>query len=441
MNLQSTILFTISIFVIIIGYTYCFSMGTSKNSDLPTRNTHPIESLQNLCAEYFSKKIDKYIQESGIEDPSLMLESIRKEYFKGNTSMFETIQPYYAVMRGKGSWQRNYASEAPSVMLALTDGRYATWSPRNYQKILLLNRGKENDQNAYSCLEEHNGCCSRQMWEISPGYLVSHAGKNCFFNEELDYDEIKLWSLRTNKCLQTFKCDSYPCTVHLLTNNLLAISTDRRAIKIYDIRTAECVASLEGHLMPVKLLLQSNNNVLISISSSEIIKWNLTNNTCLGILIYNADHESNYATSSILLLPHNRFALCSGSTIKIWNLETGMHLKDLKPEHEEGSITSIILLKDGTLAACGYYGTLKIWDTETGKCLQTLKAGAVLSDLVQLADGTIVLDARNGLVRLEFGHVPFVSIIKYRKHLLKVSKYHKAVALEHLLERMPTKDV
>src|SRR5262249_9139382 len=76
----------------------------------------------------------------------------------------------------------------------------------------------------------------------------------------------------------------------------------------------------------------------------------------------------------VTFAPGGKVLLSGGDndrTVRLWDLETGKELVQMKPDKE---LTGIALSPDGTTVATGEIeGTVRLWQAATGKPLATLK--------------------------------------------------------------------
>jgi WD40 repeat protein len=183
---------------------------------------------------------------------------------------------------------------------------------------------------------------------------------------------IKIWDLRSKKCLKTLLGHSNRVYSVAISpdNNIIASSSTDQTIKIWDVNTGECLKTLQGHSRVVySVAISKDNTILVSSSWDETIKiWNLKT----GELLKNI-HGNLEKVLSIDISSDGTAIISAGSekTIKVWDINTGVCIQKL--EGHTDRLQSITFSPDSKMIASGSLDTtIKLWDSSSGKCIQTL---------------------------------------------------------------------
>ena len=180
-----------------------------------------------------------------------------------------------------------------------------------------------------------------------------------------------------------------------------------------------CLKTLEGHSEEVNSVAYSPDGTKI-ISSSEgstINIWDANTGECLKNLkrfsdfpditkIFSGSRDEighSGEVNSVAFSPDGT-KIISGSTdktIKIWDANTGHCLKTL--EGHSSFVESVAFSPDGTKIISGSFDeTVKIWDANTGECLKTLKGHSDYVESVAYSpDGTkIISGSWDGTIKI-----------------------------------------
>ncbi|XP_068786218.1 cilia- and flagella-associated protein 337-like [Struthio camelus] len=203
-------------------------------------------------------------------------------------------------------------------------------------------------------------------------------------------------------------------------NNLLVTGGMDRAIRLWNpYMPSRCTGILRSHTAPIFYLHISEEDAkIISVSTDNTVKiWDAEDQSCLfsacskasGIkgklsaCLYAPGTQSLYVAADTLALlylklrplPEHRLVVshvepvlcckynrafrqvvsCSeGSTVKVWDFETGKQLFEFTRAHGDAAITCLTFDGSGRrLVTGGRDGCLKIWNYNNGHCLNTLK--------------------------------------------------------------------
>jgi WD40 repeat protein len=201
---------------------------------------------------------------------------------------------------------------------------------------------------------------------------------------------IKIWSIKTAETKLTIYTGDAVYSLKLLTNGFyLASGLGSGKINIYDIsNNGSLISILVGHTnaFGVNDLILLSNDLLASSSDDRSIRiWNLTTKTTKFIL---QGHSLN--VNGLKLVSYD--ILASGSSdnsIKLWNITNGTLIRTLTG-HTSYILNSVDYLSNSqTLVSGGYNDRLiKIWNITTGECLKTFNTDLNIYSLTVLATST-----------------------------------------------------
>lgn len=235
--------------------------------------------------------------------------------------------------------------------------------------------------------------------------------------------EIKLWDLKTQKCLRTIDTRSHlVCALAVLEDGTLITGDSGGLIKLWNPLTGECLRTLEREsdrkardlsyqfptynynheIMTVSDLRVLADGTLFSIYKDEIIKiWDPMTGACLRTFKGQID-----LISALALLPEGTQISTSVNGPKLWDPTTGAYLRTLEQSfleeqslneyfwHEnlwDISFTDNILLLADSIIVNGRHGQdIKCWDPQTGACLRTLEDSDRITSLMVLDEQTLV---------------------------------------------------
>jgi WD40 repeat protein len=290
---------------------------------------------------------------------------------------------------------------------------------------------------------------------------VTHDG--CFAVSGSDDAVVRLWEIDTGTCKQTFKGHSKRVTcVAVVPDSRRVISgSDDGDLRLWDLNAASCVRTFAGHTDKVvavavtpdgRLALSASQRSVSPGQPAELRWWQLDSGVCSR-----AAKSLAREGTALAVTPDGRLAVAagntadrgSGSTLNLWDVMTGGHLRALEghPSREAhplkvdwgvlavavspdgrfvvsaskdrtlalweletgrrvrsfdghtSAVNALTVTRDGRFAFSGSDdGTIRLWDLETGKCLRTLEqaAGAV-SALALTPDGRFLISASNDI--------------------------------------------
>lgn len=207
-----------------------------------------------------------------------------------------------------------------------------------------------------------------------------------------DFNNIKLWSLETGKCVKTLVGHSdwvYSIAFSSSSEYIVSGSGDK-SVRLWDIKSGNEIKVFSEHSASVKSVAFSpDENFIASGSSDKTVRiWPVK----FGPYQKSFEGHLNYV-ESVAISTDSKF-IASGSsdkTIKIWNVKTGKCEKTLI-EHNSG-VKSLAFSYDGRhIVSAGIDNVIKFWDFEAGRPLKTIINYNSTDNLVALSpDGKFVL--------------------------------------------------
>lgn len=172
-----------------------------------------------------------------------------------------------------------------------------------------------------------------------------------------DDQAIKLWSVATGECLQTFRRHPgristvlfHPDRQHILS------ASDDQTIKIWDIATGQIKQTLEGH-SDLTSIACSPDGLSILAGDNPIKLWDIATGQVTQTF------EGHRGTvRSVVFSPNGRFFLSGGDDqqIRLWEIKMGRCLRTL--EGHDSVIRAIALSSDGRHALSADASTLNWW--------------------------------------------------------------------------------
>ncbi len=189
-------------------------------------------------------------------------------------------------------------------------------------------------------------------------------------------ETIKIWSISTGATIRTINSSAGNgfCSLQLLSNPLYLASGMCRSgeIRIYDVTTGNLTFTLGGHSSAVNDLSLISNNLLASSSDDFSIRiWDLANKEAKFIL----DGHSN-CVFGLKLISFD--ILMSGSwdfTIKLWNITSGTLITNLTGHANRVQWSVDVLDDEQTLVSGSHDQTIKLWNVASGESLNSVNIG------------------------------------------------------------------
>jgi WD40 repeat protein len=199
-------------------------------------------------------------------------------------------------------------------------------------------------------------------------------------------NDLKLWNLDTDDVQFVLRGHLAPVRVLAAFQDSMFIvsgSADHTII-IWNCETGEAVRTLAGHTAPVTALAISPDGASI-VSGSEdrtIIIWD----SITGALKHRCNHHRG-GIHALAITPNSRYVLAgetgaaeAGYAFKVWDLETGEHVRDFAEWHH--GVTSMAMLDAGRVISSSTEGDVVVWNLENGMSsiiVETHRGSAVMA--------------------------------------------------------------
>jgi len=221
-------------------------------------------------------------------------------------------------------------------------------------------------------------------------------GVNCFdYNPHMniiatgDVDlMVRLWNPYVKKPVGVLGGHMTSVT-HVILNGsrgqLISLSMDK-TFRIWDVQRQACLQRLTGILakgpdvlyspVPVTLLFDEPKNRLIMSSNNLLSIMDMKPEMKDRILSHEKPITCTKYIGRTKQIPFYQVSsACQGSTITLWNIDTGQKLKQITNAHGESEITAMVIDLPSKLLSGSSDGTIKIWDINTTACHRVLQAG------------------------------------------------------------------
>lgn len=218
--------------------------------------------------------------------------------------------------------------------------------------------------------KEPNGICIRTLIGHSENYGVEDllVDSNNMLISACNDDTARFWDIDTAQCLNVLKPEHGPSSLTFSKEGNLITGEHDGTFTIWDKKTAKVLKHHRGHIWNIYDIEVNRQNQLITASGDHdafIKVWNLDTLECVKTLNGHDDFVKCLTMKDDLLISGSK-----DTTIQLYNVESGQLLRTLK-DHKE-MIWCMAVDRNGNLiSGCGY-GYMKLWDLETGICIRDL---------------------------------------------------------------------
>ncbi len=271
-----------------------------------------------------------------------------------------------------------------------------------FLEILTRNTGSEDEFRGKDI-----GSIGSVVFSPDGNTIVSCGGNN-----------IHLWDAHTNQLLKTLigHRESVNSVVFSPDGNTIASASADRTIRLWNVNTRELLKTLMAHAASVSSVVFSPDSKTIASAGNDrtIRLWNAHTGELLKPLIGHVENVNTIAFSpdgKIIASGSGRLVYlgggedsgtCVGQEIRLWNANTGKHLKTLKGH--TSVVNSVVFSPDGKTIVSGsghwrgYEGKasageeIRLWNAYTGELIKTLKGHKdVVSSVAFSPDGNLIV--------------------------------------------------
>ncbi|MCP3994260.1 MAG: DUF4365 domain-containing protein [bacterium] len=200
----------------------------------------------------------------------------------------------------------------------------------------------------------------RSTWPAHHGLITSIAafydGKRALSGSA--DKSIRLWNIETGQCLKTLvgHHEAVRCVAVTQDGQRAVSGSSDLTVRYWQLESQECLATLQGHAGTVRSVqITPDGRFAVSGSDDKTIRiWDLESRSCMGTL----EGHQQYV-HSVALSPDGTLIASAGWSLRLWKLDSGIELQEIKPHPSEAFISvdfssDGLRLIAGTAGASGY---------------------------------------------------------------------------------------
>jgi WD40 repeat protein len=242
---------------------------------------------------------------------------------------------------------------------------YASFSPDGKR---ILSGGEDNSLMLWNVATGKRIRTWKEVDSSLAGVALSSDGKRALSGGN---EHLKLWNLANGNLIHTMKGHDVPVTfVGFFKAGVCGLSASQRfsdnplpehVIKIWNLKTGKCMKTLTKVGNPLAL---SKTGKKLLLTSGRV--WDLPT----GKFIRTLDDGENWGALTAVFSPNEKLILSADKdgVIKLWDLATGKRLRTFWSKGVAEAVRGLAFSPDGKRAlACGDGRRVKLWDLTTGK--------------------------------------------------------------------------
>lgn len=228
-------------------------------------------------------------------------------------------------------------------------------------------------------LRGHNAPVKCAIFSPDGRYIVS-----------VSIDEIiKVWDVKTAKCIKTIKDDSDGIyCVKFTPDGKYIISATSVGIKIWDVKSGVCIKTFRDDISRIYAADISNDGrYVIYVTHDNGIKiWDLIQGSCIHNI------KIKRSVNHISISPDSKRFIVTDNDIELWDIEDGSCIHKYNVDGQIYSYISGAFSADGSkIVSTDRGNVIRIWDIDTGKNVDSYNCYAGVSKAMFCPNGTSIL--------------------------------------------------
>ncbi len=227
-----------------------------------------------------------------------------------------------------------------------------------------------------------------KLWDALTGICIykEYMNKVCFAEGKMVisdyYSYYKLWDIESRRCISEIESDH-----DYYNNNNIWLGPDGKIMlackqegDLWGSRLMRRACQIEKRKFEIRQFVHKIGNW--NVESGELVT------TECGVFVFQPSGISLDGKMQIV---------AENKCLKLWNLESGEHIRDF--DAHESEVCSVCFSSDGDMIISGDNNdTLKFWDVISGKCIRTVKS---FTKKIRISlDGKTVITERNNSIML-----------------------------------------
>ncbi|HEY9644193.1 MAG TPA: protein kinase, partial [Coleofasciculaceae cyanobacterium] len=175
-------------------------------------------------------------------------------------------------------------------------------------------------------------------------------------------------------------------------NRYILSGGDDNIIKLWEMKTGKCLRTFQGHWGPVvSVLFTPDRDHILSASVDQTIKlWQIASGQVVQTF------KGNRHLTSLSCSAEGRYVVAGADPIRIWDITTGQLVQTLEAQ----GVQAVAFSPEGRFVLSAGEEQLQLWEVSTGRCLRTLTGHqAAIRAIAFSSEGDYVLSADAGALK------------------------------------------